>query len=102
MPILLRKQVMCSGRPRPGVRPAMSCGSVGSVSKLISFIRFQPLPSSLSGTMRRGVVGMNYHAVGTLDRGGLQFGTLDRGEMHAGLEPALEENVVDGVGGAHD
>src|SRR5438876_8998902 len=50
---------------------------------------------------RRRVVPMDDDAVGALDCGDLDLWALDRAQVHTGLDPALEEDVIDGIGGAH-
>src|SRR5262249_58475968 len=57
----------------------------------------------LGGDVDRGrIVPMNDDAVGALDGLDLDFRPFDRAQMHPGLDPAFEENVIDGIGRAHD
>src|ERR1700674_5725730 len=56
----------------------------------------------LCGDVQRLVLmRMDHQPVGPLDRRDLDFGQLDGAQMHAGPDPALEEYVVDRIGGAH-
>src|SRR5262249_7517586 len=57
----------------------------------------------LGGDVNRArIVPVNDDAVGALDGLDLDFRPFDRAQMHPGLDPALEKDVVDGIGGAHD
>src|SRR5262249_54885969 len=57
----------------------------------------------LGGDVNRARVGpVNDDAVGALDGLDLDFRPFDRAQMHPGFDPALEKDVVDGIGGAHD
>src|SRR5215468_6172223 len=51
---------------------------------------------------RGRIVPVNDNAVGALDGLDLDFRPFDRAQMHPRLDPALEKNVVDGIGRAHD
>src|SRR5262245_5864912 len=51
---------------------------------------------------RSRIVPMNDDAVGALDGLDLDFRPFDRAQMHSGFDPAFEENVIDGIGRAHD
>src|SRR6516164_9122516 len=57
----------------------------------------------LGGDVNRArIVPVNDDAVGALDGLDLDFRAFDRAQMHPRLDPALEKNVVDGIGRAHD
>src|SRR5215472_14210 len=103
------KQVTSASDLRPSLWPTTSCGKVGSLAKSIS-PRKLPAPALdllldhhiLSGDVQRGrLVAMNDDPVGALDGLGLDLWPFDRAQMHPGLDPALEEYMVDGVRRTH-
>src|SRR3982750_4195916 len=50
---------------------------------------------------RARLVRMQHDAICTLERRNLDLGLLDRAQVHARLDPTLEEDIVEAVAGAH-